>query len=339
MDERQYTHIDLFSGIGGFALSARWTGFKTIVFCERDEWCQKVLAKNFGAEVVSDANGSGLQESRSKQQASWIGQLPEVMADPTSRESRQSPKHEGREDIGRGSEKIPIIPDIHDFDGSKWRGATLLTGGFPCQPFSCAGKRGGTTDDRFLWPEMVRVIAEARPTWIIGENVRGLVTMELDRVLSDLEGINYSCWPVIIPACAVDAKHRRDRIWILATDSRRNDGTKSERQYERAEVGCGSGKDGLDAGEDVANDDGKRSEKQFGQNQLETLLGKGPLGRCNESGNWCQWPVEPDVGRVAHGISRRVDRLKGLGNAIVPQVAAELMRMIMSIEPSLFAGG
>jgi len=319
MDERQYTHIDLFSGIGGFALSARWTGFKTIVFCERDEWCQKILAKNFGAVVENSRRG--VWEGSGKQ---------EEVGEKTER---------GKSNLLKRSGAPPIIPDIHDFDGSQWRGATLLTGGFPCQPFSCAGKRGGTTDDRFLWPEMVRVIAEARPTWIIGENVRGLVTMELDRVLSDLEGINYSCWPVIIPACAVDAKHRRDRIWILATDSRRNDGTKSERQYERAEVGCGSGKDGLDAGEDVANDDGKRSEKQFGRNQLETSLGKGPLGRCNESGNWCQWPVEPDVGRVAHGISRRVDRLKGLGNAIVPQVAAELMRMIMSIETRRFAGG
>lgn len=109
------THIDLFSGIGGFSLAAQWAGFKTIVFCEKDEFCQKVLKKH------------------------W----PEV----------------------------PLIPEIRDFDGTKWRGATLLTGGFPCQPFSSAGRKRGKKDDRYLWPEMLRIISEARPTWIIAENV------------------------------------------------------------------------------------------------------------------------------------------------------------------------
>lgn len=95
------------------------------------------------------------------------------------------------------------------------RTVDVISGGFPCQPFSVAGQRRGKEDDRYLWPEMLRVISEIRPTWVIGENVAGIVNMALDTVLSDLEAIGYACQALIIPACAVNAAHRRDRCAIL----------------------------------------------------------------------------------------------------------------------------
>ena len=117
---------------------------------------------------------------------------------------------------------MPRWRDIRTLTGDDFfaktglRTVTVLSGGFPCQPFSTAGKRRGKEDDRYLWPEMLRVISEIRPAWVVGENVAGIVSMALDTVLSDLESIGYSCQALVIPACAVDAPHRRDRTAILA---------------------------------------------------------------------------------------------------------------------------
>jgi len=111
--------------------------------------------------------------------------------------------------------------DVKTFDATPFRGRLrVLSGGFPCQPFSAAGKRAGTSDDRYLWPEMFRIIREARPTYVVAENVRGLISwnegMVLDTVCADLEGEGYEVFPVVLPAASVNAPHRRDRIWIVA---------------------------------------------------------------------------------------------------------------------------
>lgn len=106
--------------------------------------------------------------------------------------------------------------DIRKVDGSEFKNVDLVCGGFPCQPFSLAGKRRGLADDRYLWPEMRRIIKRIRPRWVLLENVPGIVRVALDGVLADLEGEAYTCQPFIIPACAVDARHRRDRVWIVA---------------------------------------------------------------------------------------------------------------------------
>jgi DNA (cytosine-5)-methyltransferase 1 len=111
-----------------------------------------------------------------------------------------------------------IYGDIKDFNGSKYKGQVdVLSGGFPCQPFSFSGQRKGTGDDRYLWPEMLRVCREVKPRFVVAENVPGIISLELDNVLTDLENEDYTCWPpFVIPACAVGADHRRDRVWIVA---------------------------------------------------------------------------------------------------------------------------
>ena len=233
MHEKTKTHLDLFSGIGGFAIAARWAGYQTIAFCEQDRFCQRVLERH------------------------WRG--------------------------------VPCIEDVHDLDGKDYEGVTLLTGGFPCQPYTLYGKRRGEDDDRALGGEMVRVISEARPTWALGENVAGFETLGLGGMLSDLEGLGYAVQTFRIPAIAVDAKHQRDRVWIVA--------------HSNSLDVQGRGADG--------DKEGRQGSHQ------------GSSGLC---GGGAKWDAEPDVGRVAHGIPNRVDRLKGLGNAIVPQVAYEIIK-------------
>lgn len=119
--------------------------------------------------------------------------------------------------------------DIKELRGDELEPVDLICGGFPCQPFSAAGKRRSKEDDRYLWPEMLRVIRAVRPNWIIGENVAGIVSLALDDVLSDLENEGYACQSFIIPACAVNAPHRRDRVWIIANCDNTGSGTSRDR--------------------------------------------------------------------------------------------------------------
>lgn len=240
--------------------------------------------------------------------------------------------------------KTPIIDDIRDlnektltdsqFDGSSeiWQGIDLLTGGFPCQPFSVAGKRQGTADNRYLWPEMYRVIKEFHPRWIIGENVAGFVNMALNDCCTDLEAEGYEVQPLIIPACAVNAPHRRDRVWIVANskfDRRRGENNGNEGklcgalQIERPRS--------ANQQQNVADHDRQCCQEQLRGHQLAETTGKRTLG-WQDTAIRRQWATEPNVGRVAHGIPNRVDRLRGLGNAIVPQVAAVIMQAIKDID-------
>lgn len=165
------THVDLFAGIGGFSLAASWVwpDHAPLVFCEKDEYCQRVLARH------------------------WPN--------------------------------VPIHPDIRDLDGSLYRtggspagkGPDLLTGSPPCQPFSSAarGRTRGKADNRHLWPEMLRVLSEARPRWVVFENVTGITNVVLSEVVSDLEGEGYEVAPPLeIPACALGFDHHRPRIWV-----------------------------------------------------------------------------------------------------------------------------
>lgn len=191
---------------------------------------------------------------------------------------------------------------------------TILSGGFPCQPFSQAGKRRGFDDDRYLWPEMLRVIEDIRPTWVLGENVAGIVNMALDQVLADLEAQDYTAGAVVIPACAVEAPHRRDRVAIMAHANsigqlHRPAEIRLLQAWQHARRNFGS------SGENVAD----AGERHRAMAERYKAIGH-------------DWTIEPGVRRVAHGIPDRVDRITCLGNAVVPQQFYPIFEAIARIE-------
>lgn len=197
--------LTLCSGIGAPEIAATWMGWDRALTCEVDPFCQRVLKYHYPGAY-----------------------------------------HHG--DIKTLTGKI-VDYELTKRFGHDWRaGGTVLVAGFPCQPFSVAGKRLGAEDDRHLWPEVLRLVGEIRPRWFIGENVVGILSMVLpgrevkvgsfqdvagesheevevreqsvvERICQDLESVGYSVIPVVIPACAVGAPHRRDRVWFLASDS------------------------------------------------------------------------------------------------------------------------
>ena len=271
------THLDLFSGIGGFALAARWAGFETVGFCEIEPYAQQVLIKNFGA----------------------------VMADAEGGDAGQSQAGNGRQGIIGGSPQIH--PDITKLDGKQYAGVTLVTGGFPCQPFSVAGKRRGAADDRAIWPEMLRVIAEARPAWVLGENVAGIINMELDRVLSDLENLGYAVWPLVIPACAVDARHRRDRVWIVAFSGGERDARLRGIPGTSGEAGQGrqSGQADCEPGVMAHSNGSGNARPELCYPDLSSRPSEGAC-RWKDEGEWF---AESGMGRISHGVSKWMDGL------------------------------
>ena len=377
-------HVDLCSGIGGFSLGFRMAQLSNpILFCDIEPWCRKILTQH------------------------W----PDV------------PIYEDVKEIANDPERfIPERPDI-------------LTAGYPCQPFSVAGRRRGEKDDRHIWPEIFSIIQSRRPTWTVFENVRGHITMGLDSVLADLEGEGYSTRTFIVPAIGVDAPHKRDRVWIVSRNSeeigmahtegnvsdgiRREADQESDRGNSRMESecsrdrqfvsrptstmadsrcidqgseeksewtsgdssGCSLGsnsrsesEDGLprtrtnladtesqqssssnNRGEprevsqseqiqsggsggwsDVADTDGSRSSSRVPGSISGQEGNSGEFDyesdQCTRGARQGLWPTEPNVGRVADGIPNRVDRIKGLGNAIVPQIAYRIGLCIKEAE-------
>ena len=215
--------------------------------------------------------------------------------------------------------------DIYNFDAKPYEGQLdVISGGFPCQPFSVAGKQRGKEDDRHLWPAMLRVIREARPTWVVGENVSGIINMALDEVITDLESEGYEVEPLIIPAVSKNAPHRRDRVWIIAysksvTPEKQATYKRDEHQQERNKVWNTVRPDYGNASD--SDNIGIRFD-QGGQGQVAVT-------RSSWDSDWLQ--VATELCRVDDGVPGPVDRnkrLKALGNAIVPQVAYEIFKAI-----------
>ena len=225
---------------------------------------------------------------------------------------------------------IPIYNDVRDITAERLKSdgivPTVIVGGYPCQPFSYAGQRRGDKDDRHLWPEIFRIVKDIRPTWCIFENVAGHVTMGIDTVLSDLEAENYATRAFIIPACGVDAKHKRDRVWIIAkyvgdtnSSKRYRDNSWQSEQEEaeqRFEGRC----------ENVADTGSQGLQGHVRQGQASQ---KGQPQRHTPKCGW--WPTEPNVGRVANGVPARSHRIKALGNAVVPQIPQVIGQVIMEM--------
>ena len=235
----------------------------------------------------------------------------------------------------------------------------VIAGGYPCQGESLAGRRRGVTDQRWLWPEMARVIAAIRPRWMIGENVLGHRTKGLRFVLRDLERLGYVARAGIVSAGEMGAPHRRQRIFCLAELANTERDTRQPRRA--GDTGQSPGKGNAGRGgvsPHVANANGqiRRSETRHALAKpgpptlpvrTEEPGGRGrsmahPLGSRREPRGWaggtgappvgdgCWWAVEPDVGRVAHGVPGRVDRLRALGNAVVPQVSEYVGQLLLS---------
>lgn len=259
--------------------------------------------------------------------------------------------------------------DIKKFDGSQFRGAIdIVSGGFPCQPFSIAGNRRGNTDDRALWREVLRVVRTICPTWVVGENVPGIISMELDAVLADLEAIGYTCQSFTIPACAVGAIHRRERVWIIAhaksavgefargarhgrsghTDNTGNVGrvtphanSQRREQFNMPTEPTGSKLANGDVNADATNTKGQRWQEwgHGSQSSARQAVQSGhALGRHHQQVEW-QPDSASEIIRTAYGLPGRVDRraarIKALGNAIVPQVAYQIFQAIQSTHNQL----
>ena len=291
--------LDLFSGIGGFSLGLESTGyFETIGFVEKDEFCQKVLKKNFN--------------------------------------------------------NIPIESEVRNVKGDRYK-ADIITGGFPCQPFSVAGKRRGTEDDRYLWDETIRVIRECKPRWFIGENVEGIINIQegvvFRQVCDDLEKEGFEVQCVVIPASGIGAWHQRKRVWILAyskhNGSHRSKGNETIKSSDQSKewlfirddqdvpISIGKLSDGCSSTTRVSTTELERLDSNEKENRNEVWS---KAERCSEQDKYqTWWEAQSKLCRTPDGISYELDkdrknRIKSLGNSIVPLIARELGLAIMKAE-------
>ena len=237
--------------------------------------------------------------------------------------------------------------DITKTDFSIHRGSIdILTGGFPCQPYSSAGKRLGKEDERHLWPHMLRVISEVKPTYVVGENVRGLTNwnggMVFEEVCVDLESQGYTVQPVLLPACSVGAPHRRDRIWFVATNTLRFRLQHSEKTRNlgksESETRCERSKSTKSIKANGSN--GTTSNTYV--SGLERWINKTPKELTTNRNTWNIFPTQSPICSGDDGLPTKLDgitfskwrseSIKGYGNAIVPQVAYQIFKVIAEMD-------
>ena len=318
-------HIGLFEGIGGFSLAASHMGWKTLVTCEINPFGQRVL-KYYWPNAYHHADIKTLNYDT-------------------------------------------INSELSNRFGEGWRNDDIIiTGGFPCQPYSLAGKRLGTADDRHLWPEMLRIIREVQPTWVVGENVFGLINwnggLVFDEVQTDLETEGYEVQPYVLPAASVNAPHKRDRVWFIA-----------HRANSRAKEMQHPGENGIYGFKTTSNTTCQQSERmrpdepssceqeqgEFRGGSSENLAESttpnansrrqsrkkhrekkpGWITETGFSNYWEDFPTKSPVCLGDDGISSRLlgitfskwrnESIKAMGNAIVPQVALEIFKVIQQM--------
>lgn len=229
--------------------------------------------------------------------------------------------------------------DIEKFEGKKYRGSIdIVSGGFPCQPFSHAGKRKGTEDNRNLWPEMLRTIRDIQPSYVVAENVFGLVNwnkgMVFEQVQTDLENEGYQVQSVILPAAGKNAPHKRDRIWIVAYSEHFRNINRSNKIQRKSE------KKKMEKQHKIYKFKQPGTIWKFFSNTFSERRCSRKTNSQNAKNAWQSsrgkksgpWHVEPDVDRVANGVSDRVDKYRAIGNAIVPQIAYEIFMVIKKME-------
>jgi DNA (cytosine-5)-methyltransferase 1 len=288
--------LSLFSGIGGDDLASEWAGIRTVCFVEKDEFCQQVLKRHWpNVPIIGDVRDVTKESITAyTKRVGW------------TQGTGESLQHKEQKAVRQNIGNICTEKQLPEID--------IISGGFPCQPHSVAGKRKGSSDERDLWPEFRRIISEIKPRWVVAENVPGLFSTEDGRffggILTDLASLGYAIGWCTFGAVDVGALHRRNRVFIVAYTNqpgleRRNGRILQERAGERSA--------------------GAICSSCTGCQQI-----KWKSGRCTVGGEI--WQSEPDVGRVASRISRRVDRLRALGNAVVPQQIYPIYKAIVEIE-------
>ena len=248
--------------------------------------------------------------------------------------------------LQKNFKNIPIEEDIRNVKGSNYA-ADIVSGGFPCQPFSVAGKRRGQDDDRYLWDETIRVVAETKPKWFVGENVEGIVNIQnglvLRQVQTDLEKEGFKVQCLIIPASGIGAWHQRKRVWIIANSKKLRNGGRSsercgieERKFQQKEQ----------KGSEVWSEVKRRSSQNLWHTKSPRLKssinrqGKKQFRGTNSPGVQCKktwWEIESELCGVPNGLSYeldkdRVNRIKSLGNSIIPQIAYQIGKAIIYAE-------